>query len=356
MKALLQTSPSRHRPTPSSGPLVLQRCSCGGKTSAGGECAECRKKRHHLQRAALSNHPPALAPPIVHNVVRSSGQPLPAALRGRMEARFGYDFSTVRIHSGERAAASARAVAARAYTVGDHVVFGHEGFAPQSPSGERLLAHELAHVVQQAKDSPGSDPGIEIVDRPDLEAAAESAARSGSQPTLQRHTGLGRTQLARSEAGSDGREGCTPGTGIRPGASHCLAYLSNSWWLPLAYVNNATCACLTTPDVPTANCVRQTLQDRMNSTPRWLKGMAAAQKPLETNPATLPAYHAFVQTFLTPRIYNDHVVAYRDCCCPSGPASYPAWIGVTTVPIQPCSLVGLTIRHFGSCHGTPGAW
>ncbi|TVR51408.1 MAG: DUF4157 domain-containing protein, partial [Puniceicoccaceae bacterium] len=51
--------------------------------------------------------------------------------------------------SGERAAASARAVAARAYTVGDHVVFGHEGFAPQSPSGERLLTHELAHVVQQ---------------------------------------------------------------------------------------------------------------------------------------------------------------------------------------------------------------
>ncbi|TVR53154.1 MAG: DUF4157 domain-containing protein, partial [Puniceicoccaceae bacterium] len=72
--------------------------------------------RISLMRNLVAASGPALAPPIVHDVVRSSGQPLPAAVRGRMEARFGYDFSTVRIHSGERAAASARAVAARAYT------------------------------------------------------------------------------------------------------------------------------------------------------------------------------------------------------------------------------------------------
>lgn len=70
------------------------------------------------------------------------------------------------------------------------------------------------------------------------------------------------------------------------------------------------------------------------------------------NPA---GYHLFVQAALTPRIYQDHVDAYRSCCCPSGPAAYPAWIGVTTAPL-PCPTVGWSIRQFGSCNGTPGRW
>ena len=141
---------------------------------------------------------------------------------------------------------------------------------------------------------------------------------------------------------------CTPAPGIPN--SQCSAYAAHAWWLPLAYVNNATCACRTTPNTPTANCVRSFLQRRLAATPTWLKYLAASQK---LNPFT---YQAFVQRVLTPRIYRDHVDAYRACCCPSGPAPYPAWVGVTTVPIQPCSLVGATIRSFGSCSGTPGAW
>lgn len=140
---------------------------------------------------------------------------------------------------------------------------------------------------------------------------------------------------------------CVPAPGIPN--TQCSEYARNSWWLPAAYVNNATCACRMTPNSPTANCVRKFLQDRLTATSRWFKLFAAAQKPL-------PAYPVFVQTALTPRIYRDHVDAYRTCCCPSGPAPYPAWIGVTAVPIQPCSLVGSAIRYFGSCHGTPGAW
>lgn len=149
-------------------------------------------------------------------------------------------------------------------------------------------------------------------------------------------------------------EQCAPAPGIPN--TNCSAYAANSSWLPLAYVNNATCACQTTPNSPTADCVRQFLQTRLASTPAWLKAMAASQKPLEMTPLTYPQYQAFVQAFLTPRIYRDHVDAYRSCCCPSGPAPYPAWVGVTTVPIRPCSLVGASIRHFGSCHGTPGSW
>lgn len=162
----------------------------------------------------------------------------------------------------------------------------------------------------------------------------------------------------RASTGNDattgqGKSDCQPGAGIPP--TDCSAYMKNAWWLPLAYVNNATCACTETPDEPKANCIRKSLQDRMDGTPGWLKALAASQKMLESNPWTHSAYQAFVQATLTPRIYKDHVDAYKDCCCPSGPAPYPAWIGVTSVPL-PCSAVGASIRQFGSCNGTPGQW
>ncbi len=71
-----------------------------------------------------------------------------------MEPRFGHDFSQVRIHTDERAAETARAVNALAYTVGRDVVFGAGQYAPQTDEGRRLLAHELTHVVQQWKTFP----------------------------------------------------------------------------------------------------------------------------------------------------------------------------------------------------------
>jgi len=90
-----------------------------------------------------------IAPSIVHNVLRSSGQLLQPATRDFMESRFGFDFSGVRVHADTRAADSARAVQARAYTVGQNVVFGSGEYRPETTAGKRLLAHELAHTVQQ---------------------------------------------------------------------------------------------------------------------------------------------------------------------------------------------------------------
>lgn len=87
--------------------------------------------------------------PLVNDVISSSGQPLDPATRAFFEPRFGHDFSQVRVHAGDRAAESARAVQARAYTVGKHIVFGAKQFAPGSTEGRRLLAHELTHVIQQ---------------------------------------------------------------------------------------------------------------------------------------------------------------------------------------------------------------
>jgi Domain of unknown function (DUF4157) len=89
------------------------------------------------------------APPIVHDVLRSTGQPLDAAVQERMGARFNYDFSRVRVHTGTSAAESARAVAALAYTVGSNIVFSGGQYRPDTAEGWRLLAHELTHVVQQ---------------------------------------------------------------------------------------------------------------------------------------------------------------------------------------------------------------
>jgi hypothetical protein len=95
-------------------------------------------------------------PGIVHDVVRSTGNPLDSATRALMEPRFDYDFGRVMIHSNHEASESARAVGAAAYTVGSHLVFAEGQYAPRSRSGQRLLAHELAHVVQQTPKPPSA--------------------------------------------------------------------------------------------------------------------------------------------------------------------------------------------------------
>jgi hypothetical protein len=110
----------------------------------------------------------------VHQVLRSAGSPLPGPLRQDMEARFGTDFSDVRLHTGKAAADSARSVGARAYTSGSHVVIGDGG-------GDRhTLAHELTHVVQQRRGPvSGTDhgDGLRISDPSDrFEREAEANA------------------------------------------------------------------------------------------------------------------------------------------------------------------------------------
>jgi hypothetical protein len=88
---------------------------------------------------------------IIDRALTSLGTPLEPTLRHDMEQRFEYDFSRVRVHSGTDAERSARALGARAYTVGNDIVFGSGQFAPTTEHGRRLLAHELTHVVQQSQ-------------------------------------------------------------------------------------------------------------------------------------------------------------------------------------------------------------
>jgi hypothetical protein len=92
----------------------------------------------------------------VHEVLRSPGQPLDPGTRAFMETRFGHDFSQVRVHADTAAALSAREINAQAYTVGRDIVFGSGRFLPGMSEGRQLLAHELAHVIQQSGGATGS--------------------------------------------------------------------------------------------------------------------------------------------------------------------------------------------------------
>lgn len=98
---------------------------------------------------------PTATPPIVHDVVSASGQRLDTTSRAFMESRFGHDFGRVRIHTDDTAATSAKEIGALAYTYGADVVFGAGQYAPQTVAGGQLLAHELAHVVQQGEGGHG---------------------------------------------------------------------------------------------------------------------------------------------------------------------------------------------------------
>ncbi len=111
------------------------------------------------------------APPEVESALAAPGRPLDGGTRAAMEAGFGRNFSAVRVHTDGLAAASASAVGARAYAVGHDVVFGAGEYRLGSPDGRRLLAHELAHTVQQ-----GASAGSLAVQRGPLAPASAPPA------------------------------------------------------------------------------------------------------------------------------------------------------------------------------------
>ncbi len=111
----------------------------------------CLQAQKSLQTARVGTNTPVqtTAPPIVGNVLRTPGRPLNSATRSFMESSFGQDFSSVRLHTDLQAGQSATELSARAYTVGSHIVFGPNQYAPATHHGRKLIAHELTHVIQQ---------------------------------------------------------------------------------------------------------------------------------------------------------------------------------------------------------------
>jgi hypothetical protein len=223
-------------PSVGSGSALRRKCACGS-------CSECEKDKT-LQRKAAAFTTLDFALPLVDKIIHLPGTPLAPETRTLMESHFGglssgrrvlpfaaqspdskpstrvagdlydhgaesfsrrltdiarpgfgYDFSRVRIHVGAGAAAAARAVNARAFTVGDSIVFGPGEYAPGSGEGQRLLAHELTHVVQQTGDSFGRGTLAALVQRDvltdaALEVGGELAAKFWLSLSQERKAGL----------------------------------------------------------------------------------------------------------------------------------------------------------------------
>ena len=163
---------------------MQRKCACGTHTIAGGECTSCRKEKAsgQLQRATTIAEPVNEVPPVVHEVLRSPGQPLDAQTNAFFESRFGHDFSHVRVHTDVRAAESARAVNALAYTVGRDMVFGAGQYAPGTSAGQQLVAHELTHVVQQTVLSAGG-ASVGSLAEAEAEQSGQQLA-SGQRPVI----------------------------------------------------------------------------------------------------------------------------------------------------------------------------
>lgn len=206
-RAQLQQRPAQSTFTSAHTALPQRRCACGGIVGPDGECAACRAKRLAAEQKQPSRQAPAGPPPIVQDVLRSPGQPLDPQTRAAVEPKFGhsfgsvrvhaasdqiqtsltvgaahtpheqqaqqvaeqvtrpgsspadgarYDFGAVRVHTGGRAASAARSLNADAFTYGRHIVFGAGQYAPSTTRGQRLLAHELTHVVQQQRGVSGT--------------------------------------------------------------------------------------------------------------------------------------------------------------------------------------------------------
>ena len=140
-------SPAAH---PMQGGVLQRKCACGKGAGEAETCAKCQEKQElSLQRKAVGTDTSAEIPAIVHEVLRSSGQPLNLETRTFMESRFNHDFKQVRVHTDSKANESARTINALAYTVGQDIVFDSNHYEPDTTNGKQLIAHELTHVVQQ---------------------------------------------------------------------------------------------------------------------------------------------------------------------------------------------------------------
>jgi hypothetical protein len=150
-----------------------------GEGSLRRKCAQCEEE-DKLHRKTTPNASTQInAPSIVQSVLNSPGQPLDPMTRAFMEPRLGYDFCRVRVHTDAKAAESAHAVNALAYSVGRDVVFGAGRYKPDTNEGKRLLAHELVHTIQQDK---GAVQSLGMREIGDADARLEREAGRAPQP------------------------------------------------------------------------------------------------------------------------------------------------------------------------------
>jgi hypothetical protein len=173
--------------------VLRRKCACNEKQrdTAGAHC-DCDRVDDPIIARAPGY---ALADIAIHDehrlravrgvLQREQGEPLTPGVRDWAEGAFGHDFGGVRIHASRPAAYSARGIDAAAYTVGQHIVFAAGAYAPDTSAGRRLLAHELAHTLQQGPVSRFDDLRIGSADHPaerEAEANAVRVTTAGAVP------------------------------------------------------------------------------------------------------------------------------------------------------------------------------
>lgn len=180
---------------PQTRPQLQRKCVCGGTPGSTGECEECNAKKKRLQRRPLTEHdsrnfaPGARA--LVNRTLRGPAHPLDSATRTFFEPRFGHDFGAVRIHRGADADVAAQSVNAAAFTVGRDIVFASPFYEPETITGRQLLAHELAHTIQQGGDKVQAAGDFQIGNTHDpAEAEADQAATSVTTNELLKSSAL----------------------------------------------------------------------------------------------------------------------------------------------------------------------
>ncbi len=171
-----QTHQQKPTATLAAGGLLQRKCACGQHTLAGSECAECRQKR--LQRDTTNAAPVSEVPPIVHDVLRSPGQPLDASTRAFMEPHFGHDFSRVRVHSNVRPATS-NVSAAGIWRSGSPFVPER----PPSPSQSRRPGPS-SHPAERQADRMGAQIARTLESAAITPGPISEAVREATEPTL----------------------------------------------------------------------------------------------------------------------------------------------------------------------------
>ncbi|WP_353064434.1 DUF4157 domain-containing protein [Tunturibacter psychrotolerans] len=215
--------------------LIQRECSCGGSCSACQKKAVVEEEPTILQRQASSLGAGGGVVDASVIPADSPGQPLDSDTRAFMEPRFGSDFSDVRVHTDTRAAQSADALAADAYTSNADIFFAAGRYAPQSKEGQHLLAHELTHTVQQKEGKvPSStramhaaiaighprDPlekeAEQIADHVTGNGAASSISPDRTPGVRRQSSGFWDTKLGRFVSGA-GREASSVAEGLGQG-------------------------------------------------------------------------------------------------------------------------------------------
>lgn len=161
---------------PSSEPQALPRVDSGRNSTVQSQLDSATRLGHHFARTQVTAQD-------LHS--KANGKALPDPVRTKMEQVLGADLSQVRIHEGEQAAS----IGAHAYTRGNHIHFAPGAYRPNTLSGQRVLGHELTHVVQQRQRRlrpTGRVKGLPVTDNPVLEAQADSLGLAAAQGNIVR--------------------------------------------------------------------------------------------------------------------------------------------------------------------------